>query len=285
MRNRGEVLYQPEFKAVAGVGDFVMVRAGGGSLVTDDGGPLYEVTDVEPMDLLNTHGVIGIWCATTKPAAPYKMDANATTAHSAVNITAGSPSAQLNMAFTDNRKRQLIQWRPLIVAIPDSNSAALTGALEDYDVIWTAPGTNPAGGTVNQSGVWNALSQVTLPSSGATTGGTVQPMPAQGSNYNGTTSAMFTGPFESVYRRQQFTYGPSNSGSNGKISVQNNGSGTANTGGIGLIVAGFRYSLRAVPEGSRGRSVWLYGKERRLNGDVNPEHILVVPCGTFNEPI
>lgn len=266
-------LFKPEFEPIAQIGDVVALRNDDG-FITDDGDtPFYVVTHVEAAPLLGQKGVVGIWCATNTPGAPYLMDkATVVGQNAGVSIAAGQ-TLTYQPDFLTLVKRQVMQMRALVRAVPDSDGDALTGVIDDYDVTISVPAASQRFGTQRLSGVLNAWAQGTLPSDTIAA-------PAQGSNATATTNTQ-RDVMELAARTELFVYGDSNG--NGQIGIKNNGSGTASDGCIALQVAMFLSNLYPL-SGAGATDQSFLGYNVPVPPGVDLRDVIVIPVSAQNRP-
>ena len=237
-----ERLFRPRFQPVAQIGEIVALRTGDG-FITDDAAediPFYQVTHVEASVVLGVKGTIVVWSATNAPAAPYQTDKGSVVGQNLGVTIAASATLPFQPAFFGLQTRQFGQYRFLARAVPDSNAAALTGSIDDYDIRVSVPPGTARYGTQRVIGVLNAAFQGHLPSDTAAA-------PAQGTNFTASANLDFD-PFDKAARSELFAYGPS--ANNGQINITNNGSATATTGAIGLHVGLFTFNIMPVPAAS-----------------------------------
>lgn len=273
-------LYRREFSPVTDIGEIVMLRNSQGGFLADAGYPAFwSVTHVEAIPMLGLKGTTVIWCHTAAPAAGYVADANAVAGSQlAVDIPQNGLMAALSPAFCNLLDHQFLQFRHLVRAVPDSAAGALTGAIEDYDLLWSSPAATARFGTSKVAGVVNAVGQFTEPAD-------TQAAPARGSNQGGTTNTQMD-PYESptAVRSQMFVYGPSTGNGNATVSIRNNGAGATAAGAIGLNVAGFLFNVTPVPMGRHAQKKFFAGRIIDVPAEVNLDEVTVIPTGVQLQP-
>ncbi len=270
-RGHGQV-YREKFESIAQLGDIVAIRQTDG-FVTDDsptGSPFYVVTEVIATPRWGGNkGILGIWSSTAAPAAPYQMD----TAAQAGQNTGANINNAASVALKPNafilQKRQVMQTRFLVKALPDSNNAYVT-AIDDFDVTVAVPSATPRWGTQKVSGVLNAIGQ------GADPGDNVQASLA-GKNIS-LTSGTTKDPFELANRTETFLYGPD---TGGQVSIFNNGA-TTTQGAIGLAMAMFLMNLQPLPGVTT--SDWFMGWTVQRPQALDLDDVIVIPWTTQQSP-
>lgn len=271
-RGHGQ-LFRKVFEPIAQPGDIVVLRTPDGLVSDGAETPFYVITHTEPAPLFGVKGTVVEWCATAAPAAPYQLDKAAVQGTNAnVQIPSGStvgcPVDMLTLV-----PKQFLQFRTLVRAVPDSNNAALTGAIDDYDLRWAIPQANARYGTQRLIAVINAMDQVTLPSD-------TTAAPARGSNLAATTNTQ-TDPFDYAARNELFAYGASTPG--GQLNITNNGAAAASTGAIGIQTSGFLFNMFPVDPTDAMETTFL-GYSCKIPPLVNRDDVIIIPVAPQPQP-
>ena len=255
-------LLRKSFEPVLGIGDVCMLLGSSGfkSEGAGQGGdyaPFYEVTMVEAVPLLGTHGAIVIWSQSAPPPAPYVLDPQGATGA----IAAGAVTSVTPRALVLNRK-QLLQVRTVVKPI-----GTVIGALDDYDFTIAEPASVARWSLPNASGVLNAMQQAQQPSD-------IIGLPAQGANMTLPAAFPQADPFEEAWRTELWTYedqGPA-------FSIKNNGSAaTSGTFAFALQISGFLYNLTPVPNNAGGQTATKLGYSVPVPPGINIADVPIIP--------
>ena len=274
MRRGHGQLFRTKFEPIAQMGDIVVLR-NGDTLVSDDAtNPFYEVTHVESSPAMGLHGVLVVWCATDTPGAPYTADVKSLVGQNlGVTIPQGGALRPFAPGALQLYPRQVMQFRTVVVSVPDANGAFIPGVLQDFDVRWGSPSAQLRGGTDYFPGVMNAMMQSDIPSM-------IGAAPAQGSNFPGSTTNPQEDPFELAARSELFQYADNSR----SINIQNNGAAAATTGAIGLIISAHVFNLSPVDPTGATPKQFLGNPGIPVPADVNLADVIAMPVSAQSIP-
>ena len=206
-------------------------------LLTDQTGPVkkydssfYQVTGIEPVQGIGTHGLLSLWTQGTIPAG-YTQPSGAVTG----TINSGASLKSTPVTLQQN-PRTVLSMRFVMKAL------ALTGpVVQDIDLQAFLPGAVARWSVANDQGRINAQDQMFLPADS-------QIMPAQGALIVAPTTAQATQTHpKSVANLSEMNIFEINGPS---FVINNNGASNLTAGTIGLVVWGFRYDLVPLKQGS-----------------------------------
>jgi hypothetical protein len=222
-------LYLEDFSPQLQIGDaFVMVGAAGLKQAKGGGSGLYIVTAIESTGMsLNPHGVLVVWADSGAAPAGYVADEN-------MQATANHIAAGSNYRYSLNRlifrAGQLAILRFRVKPL-----GALTGVIDDYDVLLYSTGATQRWGFNKVSGVLNAMFQGQDPGDSIVA-------PAQGANIALPATFPNAPPSHWSVRTQMHLLEDASL----QVQVNNNGAGATVGGAIGLSISGWVYNFEPV---------------------------------------
>lgn len=231
----GRDLFTPDLVPRAQLGDPVLLLGTSSFMQSDQsgGGHLFEVVSIEGLPLLGQHGAIVVWTQAGAIPAGYGFALDT----SAASGTIGAANALTvpTVQSLKNLSDEVTQIRFLGKVF---GTLPASWAVQDLDIKISQPGSTKRWSLANVDGAINLINQLPLASDSAL-------LPSQGNNTTAPADFPQREPFEPAFRTELFIYKDAAPA----ITLLNNSGAAMNTSmGVALMIAGFRYKLRAITE-------------------------------------